>query len=95
MINAYRDSPESLRVTFSLASDPSVKRTALVKQIGTTIETLTDQGATLRIDAWVEAGEMVNIRPGATANARIHCGKTTIGYVWTRRLWDFIYFRLL
>ena len=95
VINAHRHSPESLRVTFSLASDPSVKRTALVKQIGTTVETLTDQGATLRIDAWVDTGAMVNIRPGATANARIHCGRTSIGYVWTRRLWDFIYFRFL
>ena len=95
VINAHRHSPESLRVTFSLASDPSVKRTALVKQIGTTVETLTDQGATLRIDAWVDTGEMVNIRPGATANARIHCGRTSIGYVWTRRLLDFIYLRLL
>ncbi len=95
VIHAQRQSPKSLRVTFSLASDPSVKRTALVKQIGTTVETLTDQGATLRIDAWVDAGEMVNIRPGATANARIHCGRTSIGYVWTRRLLDFIYLRLL
>lgn len=95
VICAQRHCPESLRVTFSLASDPSVKRTALVTQIGTTVETLTDQGATLRIDAKVDAGEMVNIRPGATANARIHCGRTSIGYVWTRRLLDFIYLRFL
>ena len=95
VINAQRNAPQGLRVTFSLASDPGVKRSAILRQIGTTVETLTDQGATLRIDASVDAGEMVNVRPGATANARIHCGKTCVGYVWTRRLLDFVYFRIL
>ena len=95
VIHAQMNGPKSLRVTFSLASDPGVKRSAIVKQIGTTVETLNDQGATLRIDATVDSSEMVNIRPGATANARIHCGRTCIGYVWTRRLWDFINFRIL
>jgi hypothetical protein len=95
VINAQRNSPQGLRVTFSLASDPGVKRSAILRQIGTTVETLTDQGATLRIDASVDARDMVNVRPGATANARIHCGKTSIGYVWTRRLLDFVYSRIL
>jgi hypothetical protein len=95
VIQAFKNSPSSLRVTFSLASDPGVKRTAVVKQIGTTVETLNEQGATLRVDALVDSSEMVNIRPGASANSRIHCGRTCIGYAWTRRLWDFINFRIL
>lgn len=95
VIIAHRRSLEGVRVTFSLASDPGFKRSAIVKQIGTTVETLTDQGASLRIDATVVASEMVDVRPGATAIARIHCGRTCIGYVWTRRLWDFVYSRLL
>ena len=94
VIHQHRISASRLRVTFSLASDPAVKRTAIVKQIGTTVETLSEQGATLRVDASVDAADMVNIRPGATANARIHCGTTCIGYVWTRRLWDYIEYRI-
>ncbi len=95
VINARRNQAEGLRVTFSLASAPGVKRSAVVTQIGTTVETLTEQGATLRVDAVVDAAEMVDVRPGATANARIHCGRTSIGYVWTRRLWDFFCFHVL
>ena len=95
VINAHRSSPNGLRVTFSIASDPGVKRSAFVKQIGTTIETVSDGGATLRVDASVDAAEMANVRPGATVNARIHCGKTCVGYVWTRRLVDFMLFRFL
>jgi multidrug efflux pump subunit AcrA (membrane-fusion protein) len=95
VINASRNAPEGLRVSFSLASDPGTKRSATVTQIGTTIESLPEQAATLRLDAAVAAAEMVDVRPGATANARIHCGRSSIGYVWTRRLWDFICFQLL
>ncbi len=94
VVNAQKKIAEDLSVTFSLASDPGVKRTARVTQIGTTVESLTDQGPTLRLDALVDAREMGNVRPGATATARIHCGKTCIGYVWTRRLWDFLYYRI-
>ncbi len=95
IVNARKNDAEGLRVTFSLASDPGVRRSAIVTQIGTTVETLTEQGATLRVDAAVDAAEMVDVRPGATANAKIHCGRACIGYVWTRRLWDFICFRVL
>jgi multidrug efflux pump subunit AcrA (membrane-fusion protein) len=95
IFNARRNNANGLRVTFSLASDPGIKRSAIVTQIGTTVETLSEQGATLRIDAMVDATEMVDVRPGATANARIHCGRACIGYVWTRRLWDFVCFRIL
>jgi multidrug efflux pump subunit AcrA (membrane-fusion protein) len=94
IINARKNNPQGLRVTFSLASDPAIRRSAMVTQLGTTVETLTDQGATLRVDAVVDAAQMVDVRPGATANAKIHCGRASIGYVWTRRLWDFISFRI-
>lgn len=93
VIYANRKNPNGLRVTFSIASDPGIKHSATVTQIGTTVETVTDEGATLRIDALVDAREMTDIRPGATVNARIHCGRTSIGYVWTRRLIDFMLFR--
>ncbi len=95
VINANRSSAIGLQVTFSIASEPGVKHSAFVKQIGTTVETVSDDGATLRVDASVDAAEMANVRPGATVNARIHCGRTCVGYVWTRRLLDFVVFRFL
>jgi multidrug efflux pump subunit AcrA (membrane-fusion protein) len=95
VINSNRSSPNGLRVTFSIASEPGVKHSAIVTQIGTTVETVSDDGATLRVDASVDATEMANVRPGATVNARIHCGRSSIGYVWTRRLVDYLFFRFL
>ncbi|MEQ1824357.1 MAG: efflux RND transporter periplasmic adaptor subunit [Pirellula sp.] len=95
VIKAYRRGEGTLRVTFAIASDPGVKRSAVVHRIGTTIETVSEDGATLRIDATVAAAEMANVRPGATVNARIHCGRACVGYVWTRRFWDFMLFHFL
>ncbi len=94
-VNASKREQESIRVTFSIASDPGIRHTAVVHRIGTMIETVTEEGATLRIDAVVAAADMRNVRPGATVNAKIHCGRSSIGYVWTRRFWDFLLFRLL
>jgi multidrug efflux pump subunit AcrA (membrane-fusion protein) len=93
--NANRLSSDGLRVTFSMASEPGVRHSANVKQIGTTVETVSSEGATLRVDALVSSTDMANIRPGGTVNAKIHCGKSSIGYVWTRRLVDYLLFRFL
>ncbi len=95
VINASKREKEPIHVTFSIASDPGIRHSAVVNQIGTMIETVTEEGATLRIDAVVAAADMKNVRPGATVNAKIHCGRSSIGYVWTRRFWDFLFFRLL
>ncbi len=94
VIHASKREKESIRVTFSIASDPGIRHSAVVHQIGTMIETVTDEGATLRIDAVVSAADMRNVRPGATVNAKIHCGRSSVGYVWTRRFWDFLLYRL-
>jgi len=95
VFNASKREKEAIRVTFSIASDPGIRHSAVVHQIGTMIETVSEEGATLRIDAVVAAADMKNVRPGATVNAKIHCGRSSIGYVWTRRFWDFLFFRLL
>lgn len=84
-----------VRVTFSIASDPGVRHTATISQIGSAVETINSDGPTLRIVADVPASEMLNARPGATVQAKIHCGRASIGYVWTRRLLDFLQLRFL
>jgi multidrug efflux pump subunit AcrA (membrane-fusion protein) len=95
IIEAYAKEPAGIRVTFAIASDPGVKHTARVTQVGTTVETISIEGPTLRVDASVDAAAIPNVRPGATVNARIHCGKSSIGYVWTRRIIDYLYLRFL
>lgn len=94
VMEAFANDPGGVRVTFTVASDPGVKHTATVTQIGTAVETVSSDGPTLRVDASVDRAAILNVRPGATVYARIHCGKSSIGYAWTRRLIDYMSLRL-
>lgn len=84
-----------VNVTFSIASDPGIRHSAVVDQIGSAVETTNADGPTLRVGATVAASEMLNARPGATVAAKIHCGRASIGYVWTRRLLEYLQLRFL
>ena len=95
VMQAMRQNANKLDVTFSIASDPGKRHSAELHEIGTITESWGDVGASVRVEALVDASEMKNARPGATVVAKIHCGKSSIGYVWTRRLWDFVYLRFL
>ena len=95
VMQAMRQNANKLDVTFSIASDPGKRHSAELHEIGTITESWGDVGASVRVEALVDASEMKSARPGATVVAKIHCGKSSIGYVWTRRLWDFVYLRFL
>lgn len=92
---AQAQQTSQLSVSFVIASDPGQLHSGKVKQIGTLAETLSGEGASIRVEVIVAAEEMENAIPGATVNAKIHCGRAAIGYVWTRRLWDFLMMRLI
>ena len=81
---------EPLPVRFVIASDPGHQHMGTVSQIGTIAETLNDSGASVRVSVTVAPQELQRAIPGATVNARIACGRAAIGYVWTRRLWDWL-----
>ncbi len=90
LLRTVQQSQSPTKVTFSIASDPGSRHTAIVDHVGTILETVSDEGPTIGVDARVELSEMKNARPGATVIARIHCGSTSVGYVWVRRLWDYL-----
>lgn len=84
-----------LSVSFVIASDPGRMHSGVVRQIGTIAESQSGERASVRVAVVVAADEMENATPGATVNAKIHCGRAAIGYVWTRRLLDFLRLRLI
>ena len=43
----------------------------------------------------VDREQMPTLRPGATATARIHCGRRPVGYVWFRGLLEWFQSRVL
>ena len=90
---AMHRNTQRLPVTFSIASDPGKRHEATLHEVGTIVESSNDGLVSLRAEAFVSESEMKNARPGATVVAKIHCGTSSIGYVWTRRFWDFLLMR--
>jgi hypothetical protein len=92
-------SSEKLPVTFFLATNPQKKLQGRVERIDTSAEVRGEDGNTVLVrvsfdqDALREANRDPKI--GATATAKIHCGRRAIGYVWFHDLVDFIRRKIL
>ena len=39
----------------------------------------------------IDENELLDARPGMTAEVRIHCGERSLGYVWLHDIWDSVY----
>ncbi|MEX0718853.1 MAG: efflux RND transporter periplasmic adaptor subunit [Planctomycetaceae bacterium] len=77
-----------LRVSFLLATDPRRTYERTFDSIAGTTETNAAGEPVVRIEVPVDRGEIPDSRPGASAIARIHCGRRAIGYVWLHGLID-------
>ncbi len=89
VIDASQSQSQPLAVSFSIASDPGRKHMAQVARIGTVVRIEGDRPAHVQVEAIVQLDDMKHALPGARVVARIHCGKAAVGYIWTRRLWDY------
>lgn len=88
-------SETALEVTFMLATHPGDEYQGRLRQI----ERVADQReggentVLLRVD--VDKDELPDLRPGAGASARVHCGSRSIGYVWFHDLFEFVQSQIL
>ncbi len=79
-----------LPVTFAIASEPGSRFTARLVDIGTITENVAGEGPCVRVTALVQDAPDIQAKHGATVVARIGCGRTSLAYAWTRRLWDYL-----
>jgi hypothetical protein len=80
-----------LETRFVLASDPGHEYTGRVINIAPTTELDPDQQPTVRVTVAFDKNAVPALRPGATAIAKIHCGRRSLGYVWLHDLYDYVY----
>jgi hypothetical protein len=79
-----------LDVSFVLPSEPGRVHRGRVVEIALTTEL--DEKSEPMVLATVEFDkrDVGALRPGATANAKIHCGRRSIGYVWLHDLFNYV-----
>jgi len=93
--------PEDFRipVSFILATDPSTEYEGRVKEVHLSAQVRDEEGNTVLIKVEIDKEDLENhgvrLRPGATVNAKVYCGKRSIGFVWFHDLIAFIRSRIL
>jgi biotin carboxyl carrier protein len=92
--DAKARSQEKLLVTFFLATNPEKELQGRVEQIDTSAEVRGEEGNSVLVRVSFDQASLrrVNNDPkiGATATAKIHCGRRAIGYVLFHDLIDFV-----
>ncbi len=91
VLNAIENTESNLQVSFSLETSPETfRRTELHSLAASTDLDPTGTLSTLAV-AKVEAGNFADQRPGTGVVAYIHCGKFSTGYVWFRKVIEFVH----
>jgi hypothetical protein len=90
---------EKLPVTFFLATNPSEKFEGKVEEVERSAEVRGEEGNTVLVrvsfDQQALRKAIAEPKIGASATAKVDCGKRAIGYVWFHDLVDFIRAKIL
>jgi multidrug efflux pump subunit AcrA (membrane-fusion protein) len=96
---AAAESPDKLPVTFYLALNPKKQLAGKVEEVHRSAEVRGDDGNTVLIRVSFDQQALRDViadpKIGATATAKIHCGRRAIGYVWFHDLVDFVRAKIL
>jgi hypothetical protein len=79
-----------LEVSFTLASDPGREYRGRVSDVALATELDERDEPAVLVTVDFDKGDVAGLRPGATAMARVHCGRRSIGYVWLHDLYHYV-----
>ena len=88
---AARESQQpELNVSFALSADPGTVYQG--RLVDTALSTELDDNGEVTVRAIVafDRAQVKALRPGATVQARIDCGRRALGYVWFHELFEFV-----
>jgi hypothetical protein len=88
---AARDELGELTARFVLASDPGHEYQGRVTKVAPTTELDEEQQPMVRVTVAFDRNAVPALRPGATAIAKVHCGRRSLGYVWLHDLYEYVH----
>jgi hypothetical protein len=99
-VNAYRDqmqkNGQDLEVDYIVMTDPGTRHTGKVKAIDSTSFQHETEGHVVKMRVSVDNPEsLVHPLPGTTVTAKVHCGRTSIGWYWLHEAWEYAESNLL
>lgn len=78
-----------LPVRYQLATDPGQTFTGHLAEIHLGAEVRGEHGNTVQVKVRIEKDVLPHLRPGATTNAKVYCGRRPLIYVWFHDVWAF------
>jgi multidrug efflux pump subunit AcrA (membrane-fusion protein) len=94
LLRAQQALGDHLEVDFQLPSEPGRNYHGKVREVSLTSESNDRSTGHVRAVVEFDSQQVTQLRPGATAIPRIHCGRKSLGYVWLHDLIDAIRIRL-
>lgn len=79
-----------LDVKFMLAADPSRIVVGKLTDVAMSTELDAEQHSTVAAKVEFDRQAIEGLRPGATAVAKVHCGRRSLGFVWFHDLYDYL-----
>ena len=95
VLRADKVSDEPLRVTFLLASQTAKTYSGRVVKLAKATRVDPEIGQNLLVTVEFDPTEVEFRKPGSVVQAKIHCGKKPLGYVWLHSVFEFIQSRVL
>jgi multidrug efflux pump subunit AcrA (membrane-fusion protein) len=86
--NESQAAQAKLGADYILATAPGHRLQGVVTQIDSTADVRGDEGNTVLVKVAIDrtAIDESELRPGASASAKIHCGRRSLGFVWFHEL---------
>jgi multidrug efflux pump subunit AcrA (membrane-fusion protein) len=88
LLRAQQEGSDKLPLTFHLATHPGEEFAGRVTEVHCLAETPAEESNAVRVRAAIDRDALPDLRPGATVNARIRCGRRPLGYVWLHELFE-------
>jgi hypothetical protein len=87
-------------VTFILATDAGKKLQGRIMEIHKSAEVRGDEGNTVLIKVAIDKSQFRELRsgvvtPGAAVTAKVHCGRSSLGYAWLHEVISFIQSKII
>jgi hypothetical protein len=103
VLQSQQELGEQLQVDYNLATDPGTERTGRVVEVHRAAEVRGEEGSTVLVKVTLDddpaalAGEQLAVyrHAGAELQARVHCGRRSLGYVLFHDLIAFVQSRIL
>ncbi len=93
--DARKTMGEELTVNYIVATDPTTPCQGQLREIRARADVHNEFGHAVWMLVDIDAVDFRDPRPGATATARVHCGRRAIGYVWLHELFESFQSRVL